>query len=92
MAMGMTHSLTEMSTSNIPGVGVKVWPVRKAENLTVISETVVWKVWKPRRLTTVCISLASDRLFCFLSTYLFNSLHSNYKVTTSKVRETFTNK
>jgi hypothetical protein len=42
--------LIEMSTRNLPGG--KVRPAREADNLTAICEPIVWKMWKPRRLTT----------------------------------------
>jgi hypothetical protein len=35
-ALGSTQPLTEMSTRNI--LGSKVWPARKADNLTAICE------------------------------------------------------
>jgi hypothetical protein len=31
----------------------KVRPARKADNLTAICEQTVWKIWEPRRLTTL---------------------------------------
>jgi hypothetical protein len=49
MALGST--LTEMSTRNLPGG--KRRPARKADNLTAICELIVWKMWEPRRLTTL---------------------------------------
>jgi hypothetical protein len=42
MALGTTQSLTEMSTRNLPGGG-KRRPARKADNLTAISELIVYK-------------------------------------------------
>jgi hypothetical protein len=41
MALGSTQSLTEMSTSNLPGG--KGWPVRKADNLTAFCKPIVWR-------------------------------------------------
>jgi hypothetical protein len=41
MALGLTQPLTEMSTRNLPGGGVKEQPVRKADNLTSICELIV---------------------------------------------------
>jgi hypothetical protein len=40
-----------MSTRNLPGG--KERPARGADNLTVICESIVWKMWEPRRLTTL---------------------------------------
>jgi hypothetical protein len=50
-ALGSTHPLREMSTSNLSGG--KGRPTRKADNLTVIWEPIVQKMWEPRRLTTL---------------------------------------
>jgi hypothetical protein len=49
MALGSTQPLTEMSTRKIPGG--KARPARKADNLTAVSEPIVWKMWEPRPLT-----------------------------------------
>jgi hypothetical protein len=51
MALGSTQPLTEMSTRNLPGG--KGRPVRGADNLTAICEPIVYKMWEPRRLTTL---------------------------------------
>jgi hypothetical protein len=51
MALGLTQPLTEMSTKNLPGG--KGRPVRGAHNLTAICEPIVYKMWEPRRLTTL---------------------------------------
>jgi hypothetical protein len=59
MALGSTLPLTEMSTKNLPGG--KGWPARKAENLTAIRESIVQKIWEPRRLTTVWAFTACNR-------------------------------
>jgi hypothetical protein len=56
MALGSTQPLTEMSTRNLPGG--KGRPARKADNLTAICEPAVWKMWEPRRLTTLWASTA----------------------------------
>jgi hypothetical protein len=37
------------------------WQVRKAVNLTAICESVVYKMWESRRLTTLWVSMASYR-------------------------------
>jgi hypothetical protein len=51
MALGSTQPLTEMSTRDLPGG--KGWPARKADNLIVICELIVYITWEPRRLTTL---------------------------------------
>jgi hypothetical protein len=43
-----------MSTTNLPGV--KGRPARKADNLTANYEPIVYKMWEPRRLTTLWAS------------------------------------
>jgi hypothetical protein len=59
MALGSTQPLTEMSTRNLPG-GIGL-PARGADILTAIYETNVWKMWEPRRPTTVWAFTASYR-------------------------------
>jgi hypothetical protein len=55
-----TQPLTEMSTS-------KGRPTRKADNLTAICEPIVYKMWEPRRLTTLWAFTACYRdSFTFL--------------------------
>jgi hypothetical protein len=51
MALGSTQPLTEMSARNLPGG--KGRPARGADNLTAICEPIVYKMWEPRRLTTL---------------------------------------
>jgi hypothetical protein len=51
MALGSTQPLTDMSTRNLPGG--KKRPARRADNLTAICEPIVYKMWEPRRLTTL---------------------------------------
>jgi hypothetical protein len=51
MALGSTQPLIEMSTRKIPAG--KGRPARGADNLTAIIEPNVWKMWEPRRLTTL---------------------------------------
>jgi hypothetical protein len=66
MALGLTQPLTEISTRNFPGV--KTRPARKADDLTAICELIVYKMGKPRRLTTIWASTACYRNsynFCF---------------------------
>jgi hypothetical protein len=66
MALGSTHPLTEMSTRNLPRA--KCRPERKADNFTAICESIVQKMWEPRRLTTLWASVACyrDSFFLFL--------------------------
>jgi hypothetical protein len=56
MALVSTQPLTEMSTRNLPGC--KERPVHKADNLTAIIEPIVYKMWEPRRLTSLWSSTA----------------------------------
>jgi hypothetical protein len=56
MTLWSTQPLTEMSTGNLPGG--KGRPALKADNLTGICEPIAWKIWEPRRLTTVWVSMA----------------------------------
>jgi hypothetical protein len=56
MALGSTQPLTEMSTRNIPGGEGR--PARKADNLTVIYEPIVYKMWEPQHLTALWVSTA----------------------------------
>jgi hypothetical protein len=66
MALGSTQPLTEMSTRNVPGG--KGRPTRKAENLTAICESIVWKMWETRRFTTLWPSMTCYR---YSLTFLF---------------------
>jgi hypothetical protein len=68
MTLGSTQPLTEMSTRNLPGD--KGRPARKADNLTAICESIVWKIWEPRRLITIWASTA-----CYRDSFTF--LHGN---------------
>jgi hypothetical protein len=70
MPLRSTQPLTEMSTRNLPGG--KVRPVRKADKLTAICELTVYKIWVPRRLTTLWASTACYRdSFTFLHFFIF---------------------
>jgi hypothetical protein len=44
MALALTQPLTEMTARNLVG---KARPPRKADNLTAISEPIIWKMWDP---------------------------------------------
>jgi hypothetical protein len=59
MALRSTQPLTEMSTRNLPGG--KGRPARRADNRTAICEPIVYKMWEPRRLTTLRVSTACYR-------------------------------
>jgi hypothetical protein len=59
MALGSTQPLTEMRTRYLPEG--KERSARKADNLTAIPEPVVYKMWEPRRLTTLWASTACYR-------------------------------
>jgi hypothetical protein len=67
MALESTHSLTEMSTRNLPGCTGQ--PARKADNLTAICEPIFWKMWEPRRLPTLWASTA-----CYRDSFSFDRL------------------
>jgi hypothetical protein len=68
MVLGSTRPLTQMSTRNLPGG--KGWPARKADDLTAICKSSVWKMWEPRRLTTLCASTACYRDSFTITVYL----------------------
>jgi hypothetical protein len=56
MALGSTQTQTEMSTRNLPcGKGRTA---RRADNLTAIYESIVWKMWEPRCLPFLRASTA----------------------------------
>jgi hypothetical protein len=48
-----------MSARNFPGGQGR--PARKADNLTAICEPIILKMWEPRRLTTLLVSMAYYR-------------------------------
>jgi hypothetical protein len=55
MVLRSTQSLTGMSTRK------KRRPARKADNLTAISEPIIYKLWEPQRLATQWASAACYR-------------------------------
>jgi hypothetical protein len=65
MALGSTQNLTEMSTTSLPG-GIGR-PARKTDNLTAICEPTVYKMWQPRRLTTLWAFTA-----CYRDSFTFS--------------------
>jgi hypothetical protein len=77
MALGSTQPVTEMSTRNVPGG--KERSARKADNLTAICEPIVYKMWEPRRLTTLWAFTACyrDSFTCiFLFSHSFRDAES----------------
>jgi hypothetical protein len=74
MTLGSTKPLTEMSTRNLPGG--KRRPVSKADNLTAICELIVYKIWDPRRLTTLWASTT-----CYRHSFRRFSVSNNKKIT-----------
>jgi hypothetical protein len=77
MALGWTQPLTEMSTRNL--LEGKGGPALKADNLTVIYEPIFYKMWEPRRLTSLLASTACYSL-TFLRDYSALSLHNLHQV------------
>jgi hypothetical protein len=77
MALDSTHPLTEMSTTDLPGC--KERTACKADNLTAICESIIWKTWEPRRLTTLWASAA-----CYGDSFIILSvtetLNNKYKL------------
>jgi hypothetical protein len=56
MDLRLTQALTEISISNL--LGGKVRPARNDDNLTAICQPTAYKMWDPRRLTTLSASMA----------------------------------
>jgi hypothetical protein len=73
MALGSTQPLTELSTRNLPGG--KGRPAHGADNLTVICELIVYKMWEPRRLTTLWAFMACCRDSFTFTFYAFSVSH-----------------
>jgi hypothetical protein len=75
MTLGSIQPLAEMSTRNLPAG--KGRPARKAD-LTAIYESVVYKMWEPRLLTTVWAFMACYRggfnFFSYEDAYVILSL------------------
>jgi hypothetical protein len=69
--MGSTQPLTEMITRNL--IRSKGRPARKADNLTVICEPIVSKMWESRRLTTLLAFTA-----CYRDSFTFFYMYSTY--------------
>jgi hypothetical protein len=76
MALGSTQPLTEMSIRNL--LGSKRRPARKVDNLAAICEPTVYKMWEPRRLTTLWASMTRYRetfTFTFIANDVISSKH-----------------
>jgi hypothetical protein len=58
----------EQSIRKLPGC--KECPARKADDFTAICEPIVYKIWEPRRLTTLSASTA-----CFRDSFTFYNLY-----------------
>jgi hypothetical protein len=69
MALGSAQPLTEMSTRNLPGG--KGRPARNADSLTAICEPTLYKIWEPRRVTTLWAFKASYRGSFTFYLYMF---------------------
>jgi hypothetical protein len=81
MVLGSSQPLTEMSTRKLPGG--KGRPAREADNLTATCEPIVWKMWEPRRLTTLWAFTACYRdsfTFFIFCAYAERSLYSRYDI------------
>jgi hypothetical protein len=80
MALGSTQPLTEMNTRNLPkGKGLSE---HTADNLIAICKSIVYKMWRPRRLTCLWASTAFyDRIALIKCTLL-------YKYTSWEIRYT----
>jgi hypothetical protein len=80
MALESTQPLTEMSTRNLPGGKGK--PARKADNLTAICESIVWKMWDPRRHTTLWAFTAcyGDSFILLLYLHLIEKSNQRFAV------------
>jgi hypothetical protein len=78
MALGSTQTLTEISTRNLPGV--KGRPAHQADNLTAICEPIVWKMWEPRRLTTLWASTARYRDSFFFTHGWADNIRMNLRI------------
>jgi hypothetical protein len=69
MALGSAQPLTEKSTRNLPGG--KGWPARGADNLTAVCEPIVYRMWEPRRFTTLWVFMA-----CYRDSFTFTLPYS----------------
>jgi hypothetical protein len=96
---GSTQRLIEMSTRNLSGC--KGRPTRKPDNFTAICEPIVYKMWEPRRLTTLWAFRACyrDSVTFFMwnskQTAFFNHIHGKQesqptKYTSGKAKTTGT--
>jgi hypothetical protein len=65
MALGSTQPLTEMSTRDL--LGGKERPKRKADNLTSICDSTVYKMWEPQRHKPMAFMVCYRDIFTFTS-------------------------
>jgi hypothetical protein len=87
MALVSTKRLTELSTRNLPGG--KGRPAHKTDNLIAICEPIVYKMWKPRRLTTLWASTVCYRgtfTFLYICLWYHVSKHSETYVSVHRIR------
>jgi hypothetical protein len=78
MTLRSAQPLTEMSTRILPlGKGL---PAREADNFTAICQPTVWKMWEPRRLTTLWVSTACyrDNFFSQSTVMTFTSISAKF--------------
>jgi hypothetical protein len=89
MTLGLSKSLTEMSTRNLPGGegGELRAMVREVEKITAICEPIVRRMWEPRRFINISAFAACYRysftifLFVFLFAHISRRLvHIETKV------------
>jgi hypothetical protein len=77
MALVLAQPLTEMTTRNLPGGRGEA---ANSDNLSVICELIVWKMWHPQRLASLHVSMACYRdSFALLLVYKFKLIR-NYAV------------
>jgi hypothetical protein len=72
-----------MNTRYLPGG--KGRSVRKADNITAICEPIVYKMWRPRRLTTLWVSMVCFTFYSFVAQFVgvffLNIKQNNAKTT-----------
>jgi hypothetical protein len=74
IALGSTHSLTEMCTRNLHGSNERL--ARKVAKLTAICEPIFYKMFgKPRRLTTLWAS--TD---CYMDSFIYTVRYKKLEI------------